>query len=443
MRTYPLRTFVRRVLLLRLAGVGLLLAVAAGAAAWFAERARTEERVADAARAGIASVAARTRDLLEAEGGEPEAALRAVVARAVEHPVVLESGRFVRAEFHDAAGQVLALAAAGDHPAAAAAEALLAAEPRAFPAAGEIRAESRDGEAGWTVLACGPVTDRKGAIRAWARGVFAVSPGGAAALRASALRAALFAVGVVLAVTALLYPVILGLAGRLADYSTALLDSNLETLSVLGSAIAKRDSDTDAHNYRVTLYSVRIGEAAGLDAPSMRSLVKGAFLHDVGKIGIPDGILLKPGKLDEEEFRVMKTHVPMGVEIVSRSTWLRDAVRVVGSHHEKFQGKGYPSGSAADVIPVEARIFAIADVFDALTSERPYKKPVPYAETMAILEEGRGAHFDPALLDLFKGIAPDLHRRYAGKEGKDLEGELASVVEGWFSAGMESLRWGG
>ncbi|MCK6479833.1 MAG: HD-GYP domain-containing protein [Planctomycetes bacterium] len=441
MRTVPLRTFVGRVLLLRVAAAGAVLCAAAAALAWFTERGRMEDRVEDSARAGLASLVNRTRDLLAAEGGDPAEALRRVLARAAETPVVFDSGRFVRVEFRDRAGAVLAEARVGGHPGIGGVEAFLAAAPPAFPAAGEVTARTVDAGEGWHVLVDAPFEGRGGEVLAAARAVFAVSEESAARARATALRAALLAAAVVLAVTAVLYPVVLALAGRLADYSTALLAANLETLAVLGSAIAQRDRATDAHTYRVTLYSVRLGEAAGLDGASLRALLKGAFLHDVGKIGIPDAVLLKPGKLDEKEFEVMKTHVPLGVEIVSRSAWLAESIRVVGSHHEKYLGRGYPAGVEASSIPVEARVFAIADVFDALTSERPYKEAFGFDRAMGILEEGRGAHFDPALLDLFRGIAPDLHRRYAGKERADLEGELRQVLEARFSEGPETLRW--
>jgi HD-GYP domain-containing protein (c-di-GMP phosphodiesterase class II) len=116
---------------------------------------------------------------------------------------------------------------------------------------------------------------------------------------------------------------------------------------------------------------------------------------------------------------------------------------VVAGHHEKFGGGGYPRGDQAEDIPLAARIFAIADVFDALTSERPYKKPLSLDETMKILEQGRGAHFDPNLLDAFAVIAPELHTKYAGREGDDLRQELVVVVDQYFSAGMESLVYGG
>ncbi len=274
-----------------------------------------------------------------------------------------------------------------------------------------------------------------GIIRAY----FAFSETTINAFRSSGLWAMIGAIIIVLLTTAVLYPVILMLTRRITRYSMQLLDANLDTLETLGSAIAKRDSDTNAHNYRVTIYSVRIGEEVGLSDKSMRSLIKGSFLHDVGKIGIPDEILLKPGKLNEEEFEIMKTHVTHGHEIIQRSTWLQDAQEVVLYHHEKLAGKGYPEGLNEEGIPITARIFAIADVFDALTSKRPYKEAWPYEKAIAILEEGKGAHFDPLLLDAFIRIARPLYARIGGKE-ENLRGELGEIIRQYFHEDMELLE---
>ena len=175
----------------------------------------------------------------------------------------------------------------------------------------------------------------------------------------------------VLLTTAILYPVILRLTRRVADFSVRLLEANLETLETLGNAIARRDDDADAHNYRVTILSARIGEEVGLPPATMRALIKGAFLHDVGKIGIPDRILQKPGRLDPEEFDVMKTHVEQGHEIVSRSSWLQDALRVVLFDHEKVAGDGYPNGVAGEKIPVTARIFCDCPCVRRIDVEAP------------------------------------------------------------------------
>ena len=273
-----------------------------------------------------------------------------------------------------------------------------------------------------------------------AEGLFAFSSETIGVFRKRASRSALGIVLAVLLTTAILYPVILRLTRRVVDFSVRLLEANLETLETLGNAIARRDDDADAHNYRVTILSARIGEEVGLPPATMRALIKGAFLHDVGKIGIPDRILQKPGRLDPEEFDVMKTHVEQGHEIVSRSSWLQDALRVVLFHHEKVAGDGYPNGVAGEKIPVTARIFAIADVFDALTSKRPYKDPLTFEQAMETLREGRGIHFDAALLDVFSRIARPLYERFGGKDEVPRE-ELAEIVRIWFQERMDSLEY--
>jgi HD-GYP domain-containing protein (c-di-GMP phosphodiesterase class II) len=151
-----------------------------------------------------------------------------------------------------------------------------------------------------------------------------------------------------------------------------------------------------------------LAEAAGLNPKDIHGLLKGAFLHDIGKIGIPDAILHKPGSLSEAEKAVMQSHVQYGLEIVGNAAWLSDAASIVGCHHERFDGGGYPNGVAGDAIPLTARIFAIADVFDALTSERPYKKAYGIETAMEILRRGAGHHFDPELLAIFEPLAPAL-----------------------------------
>jgi HD-GYP domain-containing protein (c-di-GMP phosphodiesterase class II) len=228
---------------------------------------------------------------------------------------------------------------------------------------------------------------------------------------------------------------------RLIEFSNDLLDANLDELSLLGSAIAKRDSDTDAHNYRVSLYSVRLAEAINLDETLMHSLIKGSFLHDVGKIGIRDDILLKQGSLDEEQFSIMKTHVMHGSDIIKQSAWLKDSLSIVTCHHEKFDGSGYPSGLKGDEIPLVARIFVIADVFDALTSIRPYKEAIPLEESLKIMEKGRGSHFDPKLLDVFQTIAPGLYTNIKNREIEDLLQELDALVHTYFSSSMATLQY--
>jgi HD-GYP domain-containing protein (c-di-GMP phosphodiesterase class II) len=442
MKTYPLRVFVHRVLLVRIAVATAVIALVIGFISYFIGEALLSDQVADLGRRGVSSLLEKVRSEMELRQSDAVTSLREVLGRG-DPPVVYRAGRFVTVQVYDRASAVIAERSVVDHPAIDHVEAFLASTPFSFPWAGqdEVRVVRLDGAP--FVLVAGPIVDRTGKVVAFARGMFAVSAEEITLMRRTLVRNTLVVVVIVIIVSALLYPVILRLTRRLADYSTYLLDANLETLSVLGCAIAKRDSDTDAHNYRVTLYSTRMGEVLGLDAGLMRVLIKGSFLHDVGKLGIPDNILLKPAKLDEQEFTVMRTHVEKGADIVERSTWLRDGSEVVGYHHEKFAGGGYPRGLKGAEIPITARIFAVSDVFDALTSHRPYKKAFSFEEAMAIIEQDRDKHFDPAVLDAFGKVAQGLYDRYAGHEGGDLREELSAVVMTYFSEGMETLRYGG
>lgn len=223
-------------------------------------------------------------------------------------------------------------------------------------------------------------------------------------------RYALLMVAVAILLTAaLFYPMILSLNRKVLRSSHEVLRGNLEMAETLGTAIAKRDSDTGTHNYRVCYYALQLGEAAKLSAGEMRQLIIGAFFHDVGKIGISDTLLLKPGRLTEEEFAVMKEHVSLGLEIVRPSKWLSAGSDVIEFHHERVDGSGYMKQLRGEEIPLVARIFAIVDVFDALASRRPYKEPMVGEEAIALVREGAGSHFDPHLVDLFSGMAVRLH----------------------------------
>ena len=233
---------------------------------------------------------------------------------------------------------------------------------------------------------------------------------------------------IVFLTAAFLYPLVLYLDRNLRKRTRQLLEANASMLEALGSAIAKRDSDTGAHNYRVAYYSIKLGEARGLSRSEIVGLMKGAFLHDVGKIGVPDAILLKPGKLTDEEFSEMQTHVQHGLDIVKDVKWFDDAAEVIGGHHEKWDGSGYPSGVAGNEIPLSARIFAIADVFDALTSRRPYKEPFPIEKAKAILAEGRGQHFDPDLLDTFLECCEEWFTKITAQDDVELRKTLMSCT---------------
>lgn len=284
-----------------------------------------------------------------------------------------------------------------------------------------------------------PVVDKSGNRAARVDGLFVLSEEAIKDARRDILRAVLTALLIVFASVAVIYPVMVRLFLNISRLTKNLLQSNMDILQVLGNAIAKRDSDTDAHNYRVTLFSVALAERVGLSEQEMRSLIKGAFLHDVGKIGIRDDILLKPGKLNADEFEIMKTHVTHGLDILGDTEWLEDAKDIVGGHQEKYDGSGYCQGINADEIPLGARIFAIADVFDALTSKRPYKEPFPLDKSMEILREGSGTHFDSELLAVFLEIAPELYTKLSGVEDDLPKQMLAEVVDRYFHQDIDKM----
>lgn len=231
---------------------------------------------------------------------------------------------------------------------------------------------------------------------------------------------------------ATLYPVVVYLSADNERKTHEVLDSHISMMEALGRAIAKRDSDTGAHNYRVAWIAARIAERMGLTGSDMQALIAGSFLHDVGKIGISDGILLKPGKLDEAEMVIMRTHVEQGEEIVKGMGWLDGAHAIVAAHHEKWNGSGYPRQLAGNAIPLAARIFAVADVFDALCSKRPYKAPMEFQAAMAILEQDTGSHFDPAVMSVFRGLAPEIFHRLANSSENDTRQLLEERVRQHF-----------
>ncbi len=268
-------------------------------------------------------------------------------------------------------------------------------------------------------------------------GVYQVDKETFASIKSNILRTLIFVTMGISFTTLLMYPIVVTLIRGVVTLSDELLQGNLELLNVLGCAIAERDSDTNSHNYRVTYYALRLGEAIALSAENLRSLIAGAFLHDVGKIGIRDPILLKPEKLTPEEFEIMKTHVTLGVNIVQKSSWLSGARDVVEFHHEKYDGSGYPKGLLAEEIPINARIFAIVDVFDALTSKRPYKESWSLTEAIAKLETGGGKHFDPKLLQIFTKLASRLYQETKGLDANQLEAMLQTLIGPYFLTALK------
>jgi len=182
-----------------------------------------------------------------------------------------------------------------------------------------------------------------------------------------------------------------------------LQESYLDTIHRLVLAAEYKDEDTGDHIKRMSQYCALIAEKLGLPAKEVQNILYAAPMHDVGKIGIPDSILLKPGKLTDEECKIMKTHTVIGAKILanSKAEILKIAEQIAISHHEKWNGKGYPQGLSGDNIPLVGRIVGLADVFDALTSKRPYKSPYPVEVACDIIKKERGQHFDPDMVDIF------------------------------------------
>ncbi len=267
-------------------------------------------------------------------------------------------------------------------------------------------------ENAWTLRVFIPLKTGDGSqITGYFEGVRIVPAWQQAEIESSAIKIALIAGMAALLCGAAIYPMVVTLSADNARKTLEVLDSHISMMEALGRAIAKRDSDTGAHNYRVAWIAARIGEEMGFSGSRMQALIAGSFLHDVGKIGIPDAILLKPGRLDASEMEIMRTHVALGEEIVTGMGWLDGAHEVVAAHHEKWNGSGYPRQLSGEAIPLSARIFAIADVFDALSSKRPYKNPMPFDQVMEILRQDTGTHFDPAVMALFERISQDIREK--------------------------------
>lgn len=162
-----------------------------------------------------------------------------------------------------------------------------------------------------------------------------------------------------------------------------------------------RDRETEGHSRRVAQLTIMIAKEMGIEGEQLVYMRRGALLHDIGKIAIPDRILLKPDKLTDEEWEIMKKHPEYAYQILSRISYLRPAIDIPYCHHEKFDGTGYPRGLKGEEIPLAARIFAVADVFDALTSDRPYRKAWPKEEAIEYIKSQSGKHFDPRVVEVF------------------------------------------
>jgi len=186
--------------------------------------------------------------------------------------------------------------------------------------------------------------------------------------------------------------------------------ASLDTIHRLARAAEYKDEGTGAHIKRMSQYSAAIARRMGLGEREVENILYAAPMHDVGKIGIPDRILLKTGSLDEDEWEIMKKHTVIGAEILrgSDAEFIRLAEVIALTHHEKWDGSGYPRGLRGSKIPLAGRIAAIADVFDALTSVRPYKEPLPVEKSLEIIKQSRGSHFDPDGVDAFLAVKDEI-----------------------------------
>ncbi|MCF8005664.1 MAG: HD domain-containing protein, partial [Chromatiaceae bacterium] len=206
---------------------------------------------------------------------------------------------------------------------------------------------------------------------------------------------------------------------KVREQTAQLHETRLAIIRRLGRAAEYKDNETGLHVIRMSHYAAIIGRAIGMDERNIDLLLNAAPMHDVGKIGIPDSILQKPGKLTPEEWEVMRTHAQIGADIIGDASGseLLEMARVVAlTHHEKWDGSGYPNGLAGEQIPQVGRIVAIADVFDALTSVRPYKPAWSVVRALQLFRDSQGSHFDPDLVPVFFEAMPEIltiRSRYA------------------------------
>ena len=193
-------------------------------------------------------------------------------------------------------------------------------------------------------------------------------------------------------------------AERTQQLSIALQDLEQSydyTLEALGGALDAKDAETEGHCQRVTAFTITIAKAMGVDKATLRHIARGAFLHDIGKMGVPDQILRKPGPLTKEEREVMRKHCEIGYAVLQRIPFLKEAAEIVLSHQECFDGSGYPRGLRGEQIPIGARIFAVADTLDAMISDRPYRRALPITAARDEIKRFSGKQFDPRVVEVF------------------------------------------
>lgn len=410
---------------IRIAMVSLILAALASPAAWYFSRENAEESI-------VSLAIEQSNKLLKANVGmdltKPDA--KAVAQAAAKR---MTDGIFDAVEIYDASGNKLAEELTDDGHRV---EPLLPTHiTPSYDAPSYVSVQLTPSL--WIVRVFVPLRFSatgipQGAITGYFEGIRVVPQWQVQQIQISSWTAALMVALSAIFCGGVLYPVVVSLSEVNEKKTIEVLDSHISMMESLGRAIAKRDSDTGAHNYRVAWLSALIAERMGIKGRDMQALIAGSFLHDVGKIGIPDAILLKPGKLDAAEFEIMRTHVAQGEEIVKGMGWLDGAHAVVSAHHEKWDGSGYPRKLSGTDIPLHARIFAIADVFDALCSKRPYKEAFDFSATMDILEKDTGSHFDPDVMAVFKRFAFDAYQVLAKSSEDDARRLLSERVHRHF-----------
>jgi putative nucleotidyltransferase with HDIG domain len=213
---------------------------------------------------------------------------------------------------------------------------------------------------------------------------------------------------------------------QLVEERTAQLKSAIEqleqsyddTLEALGGALDLKDAETEGHSKRVTAYTIAIAKAIKVDPALLPQIARAAFLHDIGKMAIPDMILRKPGPLTPEEREIMRTHCEIGYNMVTRIPFLREAAEIVLSHQEYFDGTGYPRGLKGEQIPLGSRIFAVADALDAMISDRPYRKALPVSHAREEIQRCAGTQFDPAVVEVFLAMPGALWNELRENIGK-------------------------
>ncbi len=191
------------------------------------------------------------------------------------------------------------------------------------------------------------------------------------------------------------------MVSNIKESKIELIEAYDRTLEGWVKALELRDEETEGHTQRVTTMTVELAVLHGMNDTELENVRRGALLHDIGKVGVPDGILNKPGKLTEQEFEVIKQHPWYANEMLSEISFLVPAMDIPYCHHEKWDGSGYPEGIKGEAIPFAARIFSLVDVWDAITSDRVYRKAMTFKQAIKVIEKGRGNHFDPALTDSF------------------------------------------